>query len=143
MPTQMTNGGGIVNGKGGGDDGSDLLVPAGLITAREAHGPSVDPKGRYINDVCKIIGICELPNLSLSQSRNLSSFCDLLRTPLLPSQCGRHISMIPKYTAVGEHLRQNVPHEMQCSMFCGGRKCKYEVPDSWRREDMAVQGIFR
>ena len=28
-------------------------------------------------------------------------------------------------------------------MFCGGRRCKYEVPDNWRKEDMAVQGIFR
>ena len=54
----MTNG--IVNG-GSGGDGSDLLVPAGLISAREAHGPAVDPK----------------------------------------------------YTVVGESLRQNVPHEMQ------------------------------
>ena len=90
----MTNGGGggvVANGGGGREEGSDLLVPAGLMTARDAHGPAVDPK----------------------------------------------------YTAVGEHLRQNVPHEMQCSMFCGGRKCKYEVPDSWRREDMAVHGIFR
>ena len=49
----------------------------------------------------------------------------------------------PRYTAVGESLRQNVPHEMQCSMFCGGRKCKYEVPDTWKKQDMAVDGIFR
>ena len=49
----------------------------------------------------------------------------------------------PRYTAVGESLRQNVPHEMQCSMFCGGRKCKYEGADNWRKEDMTVKGIFR
>ena len=27
---------------------------------------------------------------------------------------------------VGESLRLNTPNEMQCSMFCGGRRCKYE-----------------
>ena len=37
----MTNG--VANGVAG-DEGSDLLVPAGLISARDAHGPAVDPK---------------------------------------------------------------------------------------------------
>ena len=32
----------------------------------------------------------------------------------------------PSYTVVGESLRRNTPTEVQCSMFCGGRRCKYE-----------------
>ena len=45
----------------------------------------------------------------------------------------------PKYTKVGESFRKNVPHEMQCSMFCGGKRCKYEIPDNWKKEQMAIK----
>ena len=48
----------------------------------------------------------------------------------------------PHYTKVGESFRKNVPHEMQCSMFCGGRKCKYENGDTWRDDQMAIKGIY-
>ena len=48
-----------------------------------------------------------------------------------------------KYTKVGEHLRRNTPSEMQCSMFCGGKRCKYEAgPASWKPNDMAIDGIY-
>ena len=48
-----------------------------------------------------------------------------------------------KYTKVGEHLRRNTPSEMQCSMFCGGKRCKYEAgPASWKANDMAIDGIY-
>ena len=43
---------------------------------------------------------------------------------------------------VGESLRRNAPKEMQCSMFCGGRRCKYEQGSSWKKEDMAIDGIY-
>ena len=44
--------------------------------------------------------------------------------------------------AVGESLRHNTPPEVQCSMFCGGRRCKYEGSSAWKEKDMALQGIF-
>ena len=45
---------------------------------------------------------------------------------------------------VGESIRRNAPNEMQCSMFCGGRRCKYEQgsASSWKKEDMAIDGIY-
>jgi protein tyrosine phosphatase domain-containing protein 1 len=46
-------------------------------------------------------------------------------------------------TLVGEHLRQRVPGDVQCSMFCGGKRCKYESPDAWRPEEMAINGFYR
>lgn len=48
----------------------------------------------------------------------------------------------PKYTKVGESFRKNVPHEIQCSMFCGGRKCKYEISEHWKPDEMAIKGVF-
>ena len=27
-------------------------------------------------------------------------------------------------------------------MFCGGRRCKYESANSWKKEDIAVPGIY-
>ena len=27
-------------------------------------------------------------------------------------------------------------------MFCGGRRCKYEQGSSWKKEDMAIDGIY-
>lgn len=48
----------------------------------------------------------------------------------------------PTYTKVGESFRKNVPHEVQCSMFCGGRKCKYETSQHWKPDQMAIPGVF-
>merc|ERR1712131_73156 len=48
----------------------------------------------------------------------------------------------PNYSLVGESLRHNTPNEMQCSMFCGGRRCKYESGAAWKREEMALKGIY-
>jgi protein tyrosine phosphatase domain-containing protein 1 len=47
-----------------------------------------------------------------------------------------------KYSKVGESLRYNTPSEMQCSMFCGGRRCKYESAAQWKQEDMAINGLY-
>jgi len=48
----------------------------------------------------------------------------------------------PIYTRAGESLRANVPGDVQCSMFCGGRKCKYESSTYWKPDQMALPGIF-
>ena len=51
-------------------------------------------------------------------------------------------SINAKYSKVGETLLYNTPSEMQCSMFCGGKKCKYESASQWKPQDMAVTGIY-
>ena len=43
---------------------------------------------------------------------------------------------------MGESFRRNAPREMQCSMFCGGKRCKYEQGSTWKKEDMAIDGIY-
>merc|ERR1719192_2903534 len=48
----------------------------------------------------------------------------------------------PSYSMVGESLRLNTPNEMQCSMFCGGRRCKYESDTSWKPSETALNGIY-
>eukprot|EP00095_Tigriopus_kingsejongensis_P006903 snap_masked-scaffold126_size328755-processed-gene-1.1 protein:Tk06903 transcript:snap_masked-scaffold126_size328755-processed-gene-1.1-mRNA-1 annotation:"protein tyrosine phosphatase domain-containing protein 1" len=48
----------------------------------------------------------------------------------------------PKYTKVGEGFRTTVPHEMQCAMFCGGQKCKYESGTKWNDDQQAITGIY-
>ena len=30
----------------------------------------------------------------------------------------------------------------RCSMFCGGRRCKYESIASWKKADVAVDGLY-
>ncbi len=27
-------------------------------------------------------------------------------------------------------------------MFCGGRRCKYESSNSWKKEDVAIEGLY-
>ena len=46
------------------------------------------------------------------------------------------------YTKIGEHLRQYTPLEVQCQVFCGGRRCKYDSYNRWNDNDMAINGIF-
>lgn len=47
-----------------------------------------------------------------------------------------------KYTKLTEHARSLISAEKQCSMFCGGKKCKYCRPDHWKDDQMGVKGIY-
>ncbi|XP_059800098.1 protein tyrosine phosphatase domain-containing protein 1 isoform X2 [Hypanus sabinus] len=47
-----------------------------------------------------------------------------------------------KYTKMGERLRHVIPGQMQCSMACGGRACKYENPSRWSEEEQALKGLY-
>lgn len=59
------------------------------------------------------------------------------------AKAGDAVAIIePKYSVVGESIRRNTPNEMQCSMFCGGRRCKYESGASWEKSEMALNGIY-
>nr|XP_006820288.1 PREDICTED: protein tyrosine phosphatase domain-containing protein 1-like [Saccoglossus kowalevskii] len=49
-----------------------------------------------------------------------------------------------KYSAISDGLRQITPETWKCSMFCGGKNCKYcNVPrGNWPTERMAIDGLF-
>ncbi|XP_030623641.1 protein tyrosine phosphatase domain-containing protein 1 [Chanos chanos] len=47
-----------------------------------------------------------------------------------------------KYTVVGETLRHIIPSDLQCSIGCGGRACKYENPDYWSEDKQAIKGLY-
>ncbi|XP_049954844.1 protein tyrosine phosphatase domain-containing protein 1-like [Schistocerca serialis cubense] len=46
------------------------------------------------------------------------------------------------YTRLSEGLRRVTPTAIQCSVFCGGRHCKYENPNSLNALHMAVDGLY-
>lgn len=48
----------------------------------------------------------------------------------------------PKYSRISEHFRHVTPGVIQCSMFCGGNKCKYENPSRMKTEQMAINGLY-
>lgn len=48
----------------------------------------------------------------------------------------------PKYSRISEHFRHVTPGAIQCSMFCGGKQCKYENPAKMKSEEMAVNGLY-
>ncbi|TRY78080.1 hypothetical protein TCAL_10411 [Tigriopus californicus] len=66
---------------------------------------------------------------------------DLVPAGLIHPRDNLHI-VDPKYTRVGEGFRKTVPHEMQCAMFCGGLKCKYESGTKWKSHQQAIKGIY-
>ncbi|CAH1254847.1 PTPDC1 [Branchiostoma lanceolatum] len=47
-----------------------------------------------------------------------------------------------KYNKISEQLRHVTPGHIQCSMFCGGKGCKYENPAKWPAKDQAVKGLY-
>ena len=48
----------------------------------------------------------------------------------------------PNYNKFSESVRTVTPNELQCSMFCGGKRCKYESGREWSDGEMAVDGIY-
>ncbi|XP_065667305.1 protein tyrosine phosphatase domain-containing protein 1 isoform X2 [Hydra vulgaris] len=48
----------------------------------------------------------------------------------------------PKYSLFGEHIRHVTPSYLQCSMFCGGKQCKYDNPLKFKENEMAIFGLY-
>lgn len=48
----------------------------------------------------------------------------------------------PKYSRISEHFRHVTPGALQCSMFCGGKQCKYENPGKMKSKEMAINGLY-
>lgn len=47
-----------------------------------------------------------------------------------------------KYSLFGEKIRQTIPGPMQCSMACGGRRCKWENPAVWSDSEQCIKGVY-
>ncbi|XP_055340605.1 protein tyrosine phosphatase domain-containing protein 1-like isoform X2 [Paramacrobiotus metropolitanus] len=48
----------------------------------------------------------------------------------------------PRYNKLSEVVRRVAPENSQCSLFCGGRKCKYENEAYWAMDHQAIKGIY-
>ncbi|KYB29622.1 protein tyrosine phosphatase domain-containing protein 1 isoform X1 [Tribolium castaneum] len=46
------------------------------------------------------------------------------------------------YSKLSDHIRRLTPQGIQCSVFCGGTNCKYENPENWKADSLAIQGIY-
>ncbi|XP_067212194.1 protein tyrosine phosphatase domain-containing protein 1-like isoform X2 [Linepithema humile] len=46
------------------------------------------------------------------------------------------------YNKFSENLRKFTPQAIQCAIFCGGSRCKYENSKTWPPVHMAIQNIF-
>ncbi|XP_046745517.1 protein tyrosine phosphatase domain-containing protein 1-like [Diprion similis] len=46
------------------------------------------------------------------------------------------------YNKISENLRKLAPSAMQCAIFCGGSRCKYENSKAWAPVHMAIQDIY-
>ncbi|XP_071564050.1 uncharacterized protein [Temnothorax nylanderi] len=46
------------------------------------------------------------------------------------------------YNKFSENLRRFTPQAIQCAIFCGGSRCKYENSKAWPAVHMAIQNIF-
>ncbi|XP_072050897.1 LOW QUALITY PROTEIN: protein tyrosine phosphatase domain-containing protein 1-like [Amphiura filiformis] len=59
---------------------------------------------------------------------------------------GSHISSTvrptAKYNPLSDSLRQMTSGGFSCSMFCGGKTCKYESGTYWRDDQMAIKGLY-
>ena len=46
------------------------------------------------------------------------------------------------YNKLSENLRKFTPLSIQCAIFCGGSRCKYENSKAWPPVHMAIKNIF-
>ena len=53
-----------------------------------------------------------------------------------------YVSITPSYSRVSEKLRRISSGSLQCSLFCGGQRCKYENAGRWGEKDRALRGLF-
>lgn len=54
----------------------------------------------------------------------------------------RNETVRANYNKLSDHIRRLTPQGIQCSVFCGGEKCKYENPENWRPDSLAIHGIY-
>lgn len=59
-----------------------------------------------------------------------------------PSSETNHHLVSANYSKLSDHIRRLTPQGIQCSVFCGGTNCKYENPENWTADSLAIQGIY-
>lgn len=62
-------------------------------------------------------------------------------TSPVPNESSNHL-VAANYSKLSDHIRRLTPQGIQCSVFCGGSNCKYENPENWTADSLAVQGIY-
>lgn len=58
------------------------------------------------------------------------------------TQTNEPIQLKANYNKISDSLRRLAPTPLTCSMFCGGRKCKYESATNWTPDACAVDGLY-
>uniref|UniRef100_A0AAR5P150 Protein tyrosine phosphatase domain-containing protein 1 n=1 Tax=Dendroctonus ponderosae TaxID=77166 RepID=A0AAR5P150_DENPD len=56
--------------------------------------------------------------------------------------CSNGETVQANYNKLSDHVRRLTPHGIQCSVFCGGLNCKYENPENWKPDSLAIHGIY-
>lgn len=64
------------------------------------------------------------------------------KTVDIQSPVGDKTLVMANYTKLSENIRRLTPQGIQCSVFCGGTNCKYENPENWTADSLALQGIY-
>lgn len=59
-----------------------------------------------------------------------------------PGVSGSPVQVTPAYSYLSDKLRRLSAGSLQCSLFCGGRGCKYESGRRWAGQDKALRGLF-
>ena len=64
-------------------------------------------------------------------------------TATIPAFPGKTFPEVgPGYSKVSEQLRRISAGSLQCSLFCGGQRCKYESASRWNEDQKALSGVF-
>lgn len=59
----------------------------------------------------------------------------------VPNESANHL-VAANYSKLSDQIRRLTPQGIQCSVFCGGTNCKYENPENWTADSLAIQGIY-
>lgn len=59
----------------------------------------------------------------------------------VPKETSNHL-VAANYSKLSDQIRRLTPQGIQCSVFCGGSNCKYENPENWTADSLAIQGIY-
>ena len=79
---------------------------------------------------------------SISNLSNEGSLQELLPAELRTRSGKTELPPSASYTKLSESLRKSTPPEVQCSLFCGGKRCRYETAKRWSSDDKALPGIY-
>ena len=75
----------------------------------------------------------------MAASADSPRLSDVSQHPSIPRPVA---TAAPTYSLVSEKLRRVSAGSLQCALFCGGPRCKYEVPHRWKETEKALKGLF-